>query len=118
MQGSVLHFYIHEHQSHRGRRVWEWLLEQAHAFGIRGGSAFQAAAGFGHHHTMHDARLAEVAAHSSTVEVEFIVTAEEGRQLLDMLRRERIRLFFAYVPARFGAINPDAAGPPSLAGAS
>lgn len=118
MQGSLFRFYVHEHQSHRGRRMWEWLLEQAHALEIRGGSVFQASAGFGRHHIVHGARLADLAAGSATVEVEFIVTEEERRRLLDALRTEGVRLFFACAPARFGVINPDAADPPSLAGVS
>jgi len=42
-----------------------------------------------------------------TVEVEFIVTNTERQELLDLLQREKIRVFFAEIPARFGIINPD-----------
>jgi hypothetical protein len=44
--------------------------------------------------------------------VEFIVTDAEGRQLLELLEREKIRLFYAEIPARFGVINPDAGDAP------
>jgi uncharacterized protein len=47
------------------------------------------------------------------VEVEFIVTDEESGKLLELLHREKIRLFYAHIPARFGVINPDASDPPS-----
>jgi len=110
MQGSFLRFYVHEGQRHQRRLVWEWLLEQANALGIRGGSAFRAMAGFGRHHVLHESTFFELAG-SLTVEVEFIVSDEEAKQLLDLLNAQGIRLFYACVPALFGVINPDAADP-------
>jgi uncharacterized protein len=107
MQGSFLRFYVHEGHRHRGSLVWEWLLQQANSLGIRGGSAFRAMAGFGRHHLLHEAHFFELAG-TLTVEVEFIVTEDESRQLLEVLTRENVRLFYAQVPASFGVINPDA----------
>jgi uncharacterized protein len=109
MQGSFLRLYVHEGERHRGRLVWEWLLETANQLGIRGGSAFRAMAGFGRHHVVHEAHFFELAG-SVTVEVEFIVTDEEAQRLLDLLRAERIRLFYAQIPARFGVIDPVESG--------
>ena len=106
MQGSFLRFYVHEGHRHRGGLVWEWLLQQANGLGIRGGSAFRAMAGFGRHHLLHEAHFFELAG-TLTVEVEFIVTEEESRRLLEVLARENVRLFYAQVPATFGVINPD-----------
>ena len=113
MQGSFFRFYVHEGDRHHGRLVWEWLLERANSLGIRGGSAFRAMAGFGRHHVLHENHFFELAG-SLTVEVEFIVTDDEARRLLELVHREKIRLFYAHIPARFGVINPDAADPPSL----
>ena len=110
MQGSFLRFYVHEGQRHGRRPVWEWLLEQANALGIRGGSAFKAMAGFGRHHLLHEARFFELAG-TLTVEVQFIVTAEEARKLLELVQREKVRIFYACTPAEFGVINPDATDP-------
>ena len=106
MDGSFLRFYVHEGDRHRGRLVWEWLLDEANKLRIRGGSAFRALAGFGRHHMLHEARFFELAG-TLTVEVEFIVTDQEVTQLLQRLRDEKIRLFYAQIPARFGVINPD-----------
>jgi PII-like signaling protein len=111
MQGFLLRFYVHEGHRHHRRPVWEWLLEQANSLGIRGGSAFRAMAGFGRHHVLHEANFFELAG-TLTVEVEFLVTEEEAGQLLALLEQEKIRLFYARVPALFGVINPDAADPP------
>jgi len=109
MDGSFLRFYVHEDHRHDGHLVWEWLLEQANKLGVRGGSAFRAMAGFGRHHMLHEARFFEVA--GLTVEVEFIVTDEEAERLLQLLRKQKIRLFYAHIPARFGVINPDLQDP-------
>lgn len=112
MSGSFLRFYVHEGDRCHHQLVWEWLLQQANKLGIRGGSAFKAMAGFGRHHVLHEATFFELAG-SLAVEVEFIVTEEEAQQLLTLLRKEKIRLFYAHIPARFGVINPDRNDPPN-----
>ena len=89
------------------------LLQEANKLGIRGGSAFKAMAGFGRHHNLHEAHFFELAG-SLAVEIEFIVTDEEAKRLLALIHTEKIRLFYAHIPARFGVINPDAADPPAV----
>jgi len=111
MQGSLLRFYVHEGHRHHHTLAWEWLLEQANKLGIRGGSAFRAMAGFGRHHMLHEQRFFELAG-SLTVEVEFIVTDAEAQQLLELIDRDKLRMFYTRIPAQFGVINPDAADPP------
>jgi PII-like signaling protein len=111
MQGSFLRFYVHEGQRHQRQPVWEWLLEQANALGIRGGSAFRAMAGFGRHHVLHESTFFELAG-TLTVEVEFIVTDAEAQQLLQRVHAAGIRVFYACVPALFGVINPAPGDPP------
>src|SRR6185437_1581304 len=110
MQGAFLRFYAHEGQTHRGRLVWEWLLEEASKLGIRGGSAFKAMAGFGRHHVVHESHFFELAG-SLTVEIEFIVSDEEARRLLELVEREKVRLFYARTEASFGIVNPDGRDP-------
>jgi PII-like signaling protein len=106
MNGSFLRFYVHESERHRGMLLWEWLLKQARDLGVRGGSAFRAVAGFGRHHVLHEQTFFELAG-SIAVEVEFMVTDEEARQLLERVGKENLRLFYAHIPAIFGVINPD-----------
>ena len=106
MEGSFLRFYVHESQRHHHVLLWEWLLEQANEMGIRGGSAFRAMAGFGRHHVLHEDHFFELAG-SLTVEVEFIVNDDEAQRLLDLIRREKVRVFYAHIPARLGILNPD-----------
>lgn len=103
--GSFLRFYVHENQRHGRVLLWEWLLQQASKMGIRGGSAFRAMAGFGSHHVVHEEHFFELAG-TLTVEVEFIVTDDEAQRLLDLLRQENVRAFYAHIPARFGVLAP------------
>ena len=105
-EGHFLRFYVHEGHRHHHLLLWDWLLQQANKLGIRGGSAFKAMAGFGRHHVLHEAHFFELAG-SLTVEVEFIVTETESKQLLELIEREQIRVFYASIPAHFGIINPD-----------
>lgn len=107
MQGQFCRFYVREDERHQGRLLWEWLLEQASQLGIRGGSAFKAMAGFGRHHVLHESRFFELAG-SLAVEVEFIVTDDEAKQLVELLLREKVTVFYALVPARFGMISSGA----------
>jgi len=104
MDGSLLRLYVHENDRLHGQLAWEWLLKQANELGIRGGSAFRAMAGFGRHRVLHEERFFELAG-TVTVEVEFIVTDEEARQLLDLVANEGLRVFFARTPAHFGLIG-------------
>ena len=106
MEGSFLRFYLDERQSHHGVLLWEWLLEKANAHGVRGGSAFRAIGGFGRRHALHEERFFDLAG-SPVIEVEFIVTDDEACTLLALLEKEKVRIFYARIPAQFGVINPD-----------
>ena len=114
MNGSLLRFYVHEGHRHHHHPLWEWLLQEANELGIRGGSAFKAMAGFGRHHKLSEAKFFELAG-SLAVEVEFIVTDQEAQQLLSLVHREKIPIFYSHIPARFGVIDPETTEPPSIA---
>jgi uncharacterized protein len=115
MTGSFLRLYVHEGQRVNGQPAWEWLLVQANQLGIHGGSAFKATAGFGRHHKLCEERFVELAG-SLAVEVEFIVSEPEADDLLALIRRERIPLLYARIPAHFGVVDPDSPNPPSIKG--
>ena len=106
MNGTILRFYVNENRTYRHVALFEWLLEQAKKLGIQGGSAFRAVAGYGRHGILHEEHFFELAA-EMTIEVEFVVTDEEADKLLDLLRRERVSIFYARVPAEFGVIEGD-----------
>ncbi len=106
MEGYFLRFYMHENRKHRHLLMYEWLLEQAKGMGIRGGSAFRAIAGFGRHGILHEQHFFELAG-DLTVEVEFIVSEEEARRLIDLVAREQIHIFYSKVRAEFGVLDGD-----------
>lgn len=115
MQGSFLRFYAHEGDRHHHDMAWEWLLVQANKLGIRGGSAFRAMAGFGRHHKLTERRVFDLAG-SQIIEIEFVVTHQEAQQLLNLVHREKLALFYAYIPANFGVIDFNAPAPSIAAG--
>jgi PII-like signaling protein len=114
MTGAFLRLYVRDGQRHRGKPAWEWLLIQANERGIRGGSAFNAMAGFGRHHQLSEQKFFELAG-SLAIEIEFIVSDEEAQQLLALIHREKIPLFYACIPAHFGIIEPESPHAPSIA---
>lgn len=104
MNGTLLRFYVHENRKHHHILLYEWLLEHAKKIGIHGGSAFRAIAGFGRHGILHEEHFFELAG-DLTVEIDFAVTDAEADQLLALIKRERIRLFYARIPVEFGMID-------------
>jgi uncharacterized protein len=104
MKGTFLRFYVHENRKHGHVLLYEWLLDHAKKLGIRGGSAFRAIAGFGRHGVIHEQHFFELAG-DLTIEVEFVVTEEQAARMLDLVRAERIHVFYAVIPAEFGAID-------------
>ncbi len=106
MTGTILRFYVHENRIHHHVALFEWLLEQAKKLGIHGGSAFRAIAGYGRHGILREEHFFELAA-DMTVAVEFVVTEAEADSLLALLAKEGVSIFYARVPAQFGAIEGD-----------
>ena len=104
MKGTYLKFYAHEHRKHHGILLYEWLLERAKSLGIHGGSAFRAIAGFGRHGALHEDHFFELAG-NLPVEVVFMVSDQEAEQLLELIQREQIQIFYARMPAEYGVVN-------------
>jgi PII-like signaling protein len=106
MQGSLLRFYVHEYQRVHQRLLWEWLLRQAERLSIRGGVAVRTMAGCGCRHGLRVQPFIEPTG-SFTVQIDFIVTDEEAERFLDLVKAEKIRVFFARIPAQFGMLNAE-----------
>lgn len=104
--GAYLHFYVHENRKHRHVLLYEWLLEEAKKMGIHGGSAFRAIAGYGRHGVLHEQHFFELAG-DLTIKVEFIVTEEEAERLLDLIKREKLHIFYSMALGEFGALDGD-----------
>ena len=114
MKGIFLRFYLHEARKHHHILLYEWLLEQAKKMGIHGGTAFRGVAGFGHHGTLHFQHFFELA-NELTMQLDFLVNETEAQNLLDLIRREKVRVLFMKVPVEFGVVNPDASDSQEMA---
>lgn len=105
--GIYLKLYVHENRRHGRKLVYEWLLEQARKLGIEGGSAFRAIAGFGAHGALHEEHFFELQG-DLPIEVVFSVTDEQAGQLMDLLDKENLRLFFIKMPVEYGVTGSTA----------
>ncbi|WON73941.1 MULTISPECIES: DUF190 domain-containing protein [unclassified Nitrosospira] len=103
--GTYLKFYVSEYREHKGILMFEWLLERGRKFGLEGGTAMRAVAGFGRHGTLHEATFLELAA-DLPVEVSFILTEDDAALFLDLLETEAIDLFYVKFPVEYGFL-PD-----------
>ena len=97
----MLRVFVTEAQRHHGELLYEWILERARALAIPGGSAFRAIAGYGRHGILHEQGFFELAG-SLPVQLEFLVTDEQARALLDVLREERLDLVYALQDVELG----------------
>lgn len=106
MSGTLLRFYLHERRLHRHVVLYEWLLEQAKALGIRGGSVFRAIAGYGRHGILREEHFYELAGDLS-IQVDFVVSDDEANRLFELLEREKLSVPWVRIPVEFGVIGGD-----------
>ena len=100
-RGIYLKFYVSEYREHKGIMVFEWLLERARTFGLEGGTAMRALAGFGRHGMLHEETFLELAA-DLPVEVSFVLSEEDANLFLDLLQTEDIDLLYIKFPVEYG----------------
>ncbi|MFZ0564716.1 MAG: DUF190 domain-containing protein [Chlamydiales bacterium] len=104
MKGICLKFYAYEFQKQHGILLYEWLLELARKEGIHGGTAFRGISGFGRHGNLHEERFFELAG-NVPVEVSFIVNEEEAKHFLNLLKNEKLDLFYVKFPVEHGELT-------------
>lgn len=105
-QGSYLRFFVHENRKHKGKLLYEWLLEQARELGAPRGTAFRAIADFGRRKVMHEQQFFELAG-EITVRVDFLVTDAERDVLLKFVEDEKLKIPYALFPVEFGVTEGD-----------
>lgn len=111
MQGCYLKFYVQESRRHHGVLAYEWLLEAARRFGIPGGSAFRAIAGYGRHGKLREEHFFELAG-DLPVEVGFAVEESQAQAFLDHLVEERLEIFHLRIPIEMGIVGATPPAPP------
>lgn len=104
--GVHLYFYCHARAKHDGILLSEWLLEQARAHGLGGGSVFRAIAGFGRHGMLHEEQFFELA-DDLPVKVEFLLREEQAELLLQLVRSAGVDATYARSPASFAVLGGD-----------
>jgi PII-like signaling protein len=104
-----LKFFVVEDQRHAGQPVYQWLLREASAQGLEGGSAFRAVAGFGRHHKLHEAHFYELAG-ELPMEVVFVTDQARAMQLIDTVAAAGLPLFHYMMPAQSGIAGEGAGG--------
>lgn len=100
---NKLTFYVGEKQRHAGMPLYEWLLEEAKALGVHGGSAFRAIAGFGRHGRLHEETFFELAGELA-VKVEFILEDKLAEQVLQRVRAQSMSVFYVREAVESGII--------------
>ncbi len=100
---NQLTFYVAEKQLHAGMPLYEWLLEEARALGILGGSVFRAIAGFGRHGRLHEETFFELAGELA-VKVEFILDDKLAEQILQRVHAQSLNVFYVRHPVQSGIV--------------
>jgi PII-like signaling protein len=101
-----LKFFVIENQRHGGQLLYQWLLREASAMGLPGGSAFRAVAGFGRHHVLHEARFYELAG-ELPMEVAFVTDRAQADQLIAHVAAAGLSLFHYLMAAQSGTTGSD-----------
>lgn len=101
MQGTYLKLFVAEGLRHHGGLLYEWILQQARAIGIPGGSAVRAVAGFGRHGRLHEQHFFELAGDVPLV-LEFFADDESITRLLALLESESLGVFYVKFVAEGG----------------
>lgn len=100
---NQLTFYVSEKQHHAGKPLYEWLLEEALAMGIQGGSAFRAIAGYGRHGKLHEETFFELAGELA-VKVEFILDDAHVARMLERAHGQTPGLFYVLHKVQAGVV--------------
>ncbi|MGA7594852.1 MAG: DUF190 domain-containing protein [Gallionella sp.] len=90
---NLLSIYTTEKQHHADMPLYEWLLEEARAMGVHGGSAFRAIAGFGRHGRMHEETFFELAGELA-VKIEFVLDDALAEKLIERIRRLNMDVYY------------------------
>lgn len=108
MNGFQLTFYTEQNKRHGHMSVSDWLLHEVKQLGIRGATVISGSEGIGHagaHHAAHMLRLTD-----QPLQVILVVTDDEARRLLDVVKAEHVHVFYTRLPIEFGMLGDDEPG--------
>jgi PII-like signaling protein len=105
MNGFQLTFYTGRNRRHGSRTICEWLLHEVRELGIRGATVIGASEGVGHAGARHAAHMLRL--DDQPVQIILAVTEDEAQRLLDIVRAERVHVFYTRAPIEFGLLGED-----------
>lgn len=100
MQGYQLTFFTQQNHTHNQKTLSAWLFEEALSMGIRGATLLPAAEGFGRHHHIHTSKYVEL--QEQPIEVTMAVSKEEAESFLNLISKNKIKVFYIKTPIEFG----------------
>jgi PII-like signaling protein len=106
MNGYQLTFYTEKNRKHGHQTVCEWLLHQVRELGICGATVIDCAEGIGHAGARHAAHVLKLT--DQPLQIILAVTEDEADKLLDLVRADRVHVFYVRFPVEFGVIAGDA----------
>jgi uncharacterized protein len=83
-EGHLLRIFIGESDRHEGALLYEWIIQQARAHGLAGGTVLRGIAGFGAHSRVHTARILRLSEDLPIV-VEIVDTLEKIEAFLPIV---------------------------------
>lgn len=100
MQGFMLTLFTEQDRRHGHQPLHEWLLEAARSVGVRGGTTISGGESFGKDGRRHSAHFFELT--DQPIEVQIAVSEQQFGDLLALLQREKVDVFYAKTPVEFG----------------
>ncbi len=103
MQGYQITFFTQQNRRHHHKPLAEWLMFAARDLGIRGATIVSAREGYGAHGRIHSAHFFELA--DQPEEVTMAVNEDEMNRLFELLKEERVHVFYVKTPVEFGVLG-------------
>ena len=103
MNGFLITFYTAQNRTYQGQPMNEWLFSVAKKMNLRGATMLIAVEGLDHHGQLHSGHFFELA--DRPVQVQFAVTEDQAKELLDYLNSKEISLFYVKAPIEFGFVG-------------
>lgn len=96
---------LHEADTIHGTYAYEWILSEGLKIGIKGATVFRSLESYGEHGQVHTSHFFELESNTSVMII-MIGPASLIRELLDHIKKEKIRFHFTLTEVEFGHHNP------------
>jgi len=101
MKHVCLQIYTNEKEKHKGILLYEWILKLAKKNHIEGGNVFRSIAGYGHTGKIKEEHFFELTS-AVPVKISFIMNKDKERSFINLLKEEKINLFYTITEVEYG----------------